>query len=56
VLEETAQALLATGRFAAVADVPPVTQPVYAATHLRHRTSQLHRRLLKIVERQLARR
>jgi DNA-binding transcriptional LysR family regulator len=56
VLEETAQALLATGRFALVADVPPITQPVHAATHLRHRTSPLHRRLLKIVERQLARR
>jgi hypothetical protein len=39
-----------------VTDVPPITQPVFAATHLRHRTSALHRRLLKIVERQLNRR
>jgi hypothetical protein len=56
VLEDTAQALIATGRFAGVTDVPAIFQPVYAATHLRHRTSPLHRRLLKIVERQLARR
>ncbi len=55
VLADTAQALAAQG-FGAVADVPPITQPVFAAMHLRHRTSALHRRLLKIVERQLGRR
>ena len=55
VLEETAAALAATG-FRRVSDVPAITQPVYAATHLRHRTSALHRRLLKIVDRQMGRR
>lgn len=56
VLQDTAQALVATGNFHLVTDVAPLTQPVYAAMHLRHRTSALHRRLLKIVERQLGRR
>ncbi len=55
VLDDTASALAAQG-FRPVADVAPITQPVFAATHLRHRTSALHRRLLKIVERQLNRR
>jgi DNA-binding transcriptional LysR family regulator len=55
VLEETAAALIATGRFARVGDVLPIRQPVYAAMHLRHRTSALHRRLLHIVERELGR-
>jgi LysR family transcriptional regulator, flagellar master operon regulator len=55
VLEETAATLTAQG-FRLVTDVPAITQPVFAATHLRHRTSALHRRLLKIVERQFNRR
>jgi DNA-binding transcriptional LysR family regulator len=55
VLDDTATALAAQG-FRPVTDVAPITQPVFAATHLRHRTSALHRRLLKIVERQLNRR
>lgn len=54
VLAETATALVAGGAFHAVADVAPITQPVYAAVHLRHRTSALHRRLLGIVERRMA--
>ena len=54
--DDTATGLVAAGRFHAVADVPPIRQPVYAATHLRHRTSALHRRLAGIVERQLNRR
>ena len=56
VLEETADALIDSGRFLAVADVPIINQPVYAATHLRHRTSALHRRLLGIVQRHFMRR
>ncbi len=56
VLEDTAQGLIASGAFRAVADVEPILQPVFAATHLRHRTSALHRRLLKIVDRQMNRR
>jgi DNA-binding transcriptional LysR family regulator len=55
VLEDTATALAGSG-FRRVADVPSISQPVFAATHLRHRISALHRRLLKIVERQLNRR
>jgi DNA-binding transcriptional LysR family regulator len=55
VLEDTATALAPLG-FRPVADMAPITQPVFAATHLRHRTSALHRRLLKIVERQFSRR
>jgi hypothetical protein len=54
VLEETAGALGAAG-FVRVADVAPISQPVYAAMHLRHRTSALHRRLTRIVERELKR-
>lgn len=56
VLEETAASLIDSGTFSPVVDVPAILQPVFAATHLRHRTSALHRRLLKIVERQLGRR
>ena len=56
VLDDTAATLIATRHFHPVPDVPPIRQPVYAATHLRHRTSALHRRLLKIVDRQFNRR
>ena len=55
VLADTAAALASQG-FRPVSDIAPITQPVFAATHLRHRTSALHRRLLRIVERQLNRR
>jgi DNA-binding transcriptional LysR family regulator len=55
VLEETAAAMAAQG-FRRVVDVPPIAQPVQAAMHLRHRTSALHRRLTRIVERRLGRR
>ncbi|MDZ4137880.1 MAG: LysR family transcriptional regulator [Erythrobacter sp.] len=53
VLEEAATQLAAHGRFQLVSDVPAITQPVYAAMHLRHRTSPLHRRLLRIVQKRL---
>lgn len=56
VLEETADAMVAQGRFRRVNDVAKVQQPVFAATHLRHRISPLHRRLLRIVQQQLQRR
>lgn len=55
VLADSALTLAAQG-FRTVTDVPPITQPVFAAMHLRHRTSAMHRRLLQIVERQLGRR
>ena len=33
------------------ADAPVLRQPVYAAMHLRHRITPMHRRLLRIVQR-----
>lgn len=51
VLEDTGRQLVFAGGFRLVTDVPPILQPVQAATHLRHRTSPLHRRLLRIVQR-----
>jgi DNA-binding transcriptional LysR family regulator len=56
VLEDAAADLLATGRFMMVTDAPRLTQPVHAAMHLRNRTSSVHRRLVGILQRQLARR
>jgi len=49
VLENSAQELVAGGRFRFVRDTPVISQPVYAASHLRHRTSRLHRHLLQVV-------
>lgn len=54
VLEKTARAMVANGRFRVVEDAPVLRQPVYAAIHLRHRISPLHRRLTRIVRRRLA--
>ena len=54
VLERTAAQMLATGRFREVADAPVLRQPVYAAVHLRHRVTPLHRRLHRIVQRRLS--
>ncbi|MGB8814621.1 MAG: LysR family transcriptional regulator [Paracoccaceae bacterium] len=54
VLEDTAKAMVAKGGFHLVNDVPMVAQPVFAASHLRHRISPLHRRLLRIVQKQLS--
>lgn len=54
VLEDTAAEMIAGGRFRAVLDAPALTQPVFAAMHLRHRTSPLHRRLTAIVRQNLS--
>ena len=43
VLEATAAEMVATGRFQIVADVEPITQPVYAAMHQRHRPQRAYR-------------
>ncbi len=53
VLEKTALALITGGGFmaVAVADAPPLRQPVYAAVHIRHRTQALHRKLTQLVAR-----
>lgn len=53
VLQETAAAMIAAGGFQMVVDAPVLRQPVFAATHLRHRIAPLHRRLTRIVERQI---
>lgn len=50
VLDVMAEELIATGQFRAVKDAPVIRQPVHAATHLRHRTSKLHRQLLRVVQ------
>ena len=53
VLERTADELVKTGRVTRVADAPVMRQPVYAALHIRHRTTPVHRRLLRVVPRKL---
>lgn len=54
VLEKTAAALVAGDRFRRVADAPVLRQPVYAAIHLRDRITPLHRKLTRIVAREIA--
>ena len=54
VMEKTAESLIASGRFRAVADAPVLRQPVYTAMHLRHRITPLHRRLTRIIRRRMA--
>ena len=54
VLEATAQKMIASGGFQAVEDVGPISQPIYAVIHQRHRTNRMHRRLTRIVARALA--
>lgn len=53
VLEATVDRMLAAG-FALVEEVPPISQPIYAVMHQRHRTSRMHRRLTRIVAREIA--
>jgi hypothetical protein len=53
VFEDTARRLVAEGAHP-VEGAPVLTQPVFAAMHLRHRTSPLHRALLRVVQRALA--
>lgn len=55
VLDRTAARLIAEGKFAAVTDVEPITQPVYAVMHQRHRTQRMHKRLTKTVLKSFAR-
>lgn len=49
VLEKTALRLIEEGGFRRVVDAPVLRQPVYVATHLRHRITPLHRRLRRVV-------
>ncbi len=54
VLERPAAALTKDPRFRRVADAPVLRQPVYAAMHLRHRITPLHRHLRRVVFRRLS--
>ena len=54
VLERPAAALTKDQRFRRVADAPVLRQPVYAAMHLRHRITPLHRHLRRVVFRRLS--
>jgi LysR family transcriptional regulator, flagellar master operon regulator len=56
VLAEAAERLQATGRFHLVTDAPEISQPVYAAMHLRNRISKTHRRMTRIAGRAFGRR
>jgi LysR family transcriptional regulator, flagellar master operon regulator len=56
VLSDAADRMVATGRFHAVTDAPLLTQPVYAAMHLRNRISKPHRRLTRMSGRVFGRR
>ena len=51
VMAHQAQAMVATGRFNLVADAPQMTQPIFAAMHLRWRISKMHKRMTRIVQR-----
>ena len=53
VLDKAATGLIASGRFQLVEDAPVLRQPVYAAMHLRHRITPLHRQLRRMVARRL---
>lgn len=53
VMAGMAAALVESGRFHHVQDVPPLGQPIYVAMHLRNRTARLYRRLSRSVTRSL---
>lgn len=54
VLADTAEQMIATSGFSAVSDVDPISQPIFAAMHQRHRTSRMHRHLTRIVAREIS--
>ncbi|VDC33354.1 LysR family transcriptional regulator [Pseudogemmobacter humi] len=54
VIEPTAKELTTAGRLRPVADAPVLRQPVYAAMHIRHRITPLHRKLSRIAGRPFA--
>ncbi len=54
VLEDTAQQMVSAGQFHLVSDVEPIAQPIYAVMHQRHRTSRMHRRLTRIVAKEIS--
>lgn len=50
VLEHTADILMQDAGFSLVKDAPKIAQTVYAAVHIRNRTSSVSRRLMQIVK------
>ncbi len=54
VMADRAAELVATGGFFYVEDVPAIDQPIFAALHLRRRTSKAYRRLIRSVQRVFA--
>jgi LysR family transcriptional regulator, flagellar master operon regulator len=56
VLSDAADRMLATAQFHAVTDAPDITQPVFAAVHVRNRISKTHRRMTRIASRVFSRR
>ncbi|MEC9342264.1 MAG: LysR family transcriptional regulator [Pseudomonadota bacterium] len=54
VLEETALAMVADQGYRFVEDAPAISQPVYAAVHLQHRHSHIHRRLHNVIRKHFA--
>jgi DNA-binding transcriptional LysR family regulator len=49
VLDETAKVMIEAENYRLVEDAPPITQAVYAAVHLQHRHSHIHKRLLSVI-------
>ena len=54
VLDDSADALVASGAFSFVRRVRPIMQPVYGVVKLRNRTSRLHKILIDIVKTKIA--
>lgn len=54
VMDTTAAEMVAGGRFAMVEDVEPISQPVYAVMHQRHRTQRSYRRVVRTMQKHFA--
>lgn len=51
VMAAKADEMIASGQFFAVSDVPEISQPIYAVTHLRNRIAKVQKRMIRIVGR-----
>ena len=54
VMAESARDMVASGRFHYIEDVPRIDQPIFAALHLRRRTSKAYRHLIRAAQRSFA--
>ena len=54
VMQVTAETMVAEGRFRFIKDAPVIRQPVYAASHVRDRISNLHKLLQRTVQARFA--